>query len=32
MLVAQGVKQFEIWTEKSAPVAEMRRAALLKLE
>lgn len=32
MLVAQGAKQFEIWTEKSAPIEEMRRAALLKLE
>lgn len=32
MFIAQGAKQFESWTGKSAPVEEMRRAALLKLE
>ena len=32
MLVAQGMKQFEIWTEKSAPMKEMSAAALRKLQ
>ena len=32
MLAAQGAKQFEIWTRLTAPIEEMRRAALLKLE
>jgi 3-dehydroquinate dehydratase/shikimate dehydrogenase len=32
MLVAQGAKQFEIWTEKAAPLREMSRAALRKVK
>lgn len=32
MLLAQGAKQFEIWTQKSAPIEEMKRAALSKLQ
>ncbi len=32
MLVAQGMKQFEIWTELDAPMQIMSRAALRKLE
>jgi 3-dehydroquinate dehydratase/shikimate dehydrogenase len=31
MLIGQAVKQFEIWTEKDAPVEEMRQAALRRL-
>jgi 3-dehydroquinate dehydratase/shikimate dehydrogenase len=32
MLIAQGLKQFEIWTAKDAPVREMSAAALRKIE
>lgn len=32
MLVAQGIKQFEIWTGKTAPVPEMSRAALERIK
>jgi len=32
MLVAQGMKQFEIWTGKTAPVPEMSRAALERIK
>ena len=32
MLVAQGMKQFEIWTGKPAPMKEMSAAALRKLQ
>ena len=32
MLAAQGMKQFEIWTGKDAPLEEMSRAALRKLK
>ncbi len=32
MLVAQGMKQFEIWTGKTAPMREMSAAALRKLK
>ncbi len=32
MLVAQGMKQFEIWTGKTAPLREMSTAALRKME
>ncbi len=32
MLAAQGAKQFEIWTEKNAPLKEMSAAALRKLQ
>ena len=32
MLVAQGMKQFEIWTGKDAPMKEMSRAALKRLK
>ncbi len=32
MLVAQGAKQFEIWTGKPAPMTEMSRAALQKIQ
>jgi 3-dehydroquinate dehydratase/shikimate dehydrogenase len=32
MLVLQGVRQFEIWTGKPAPVTEMRNAVLTALE
>lgn len=32
MLVAQGMKQFEIWTERKAPLKEMSRAALQRLK
>ncbi len=31
MFVSQGAKQFEIWTGQKAPIAEMRQAALLRL-
>jgi 3-dehydroquinate dehydratase/shikimate dehydrogenase len=32
MLVAQGMKQFEIWTGKPAPMLEMSRAALERIQ
>ena len=32
MLVAQGVKQFEIWTGRDAPLAQMRSAILERLQ
>jgi shikimate 5-dehydrogenase len=31
MLIAQGIAQWEIWTEKRAPQAAMRRAVLAAL-
>jgi shikimate 5-dehydrogenase len=31
MLIAQGIAQWEIWTEKCAPEASMRRAVLAAL-
>ena len=32
MLVAQGVAQFKLWTEKDAPIKEMREAAWRKIQ